>query len=178
MVGAWTMPYPGISADRTEEGLYTERTYIVATSRQLHSSPSPSSSIASGKSPQNEFRTGKRDIGTPGTSRELTGITRENPHEHYHCERWHDDLLQRLGQGPSRNPVARLAVELRHVGRPDAVSRRARLPSRGARSSWPWTIQPTVGWERHEWIRRRSSRSDQGLGSRGHHNGRPFDRRR
>src|SRR6185503_8421933 len=61
----------------------------------------------------------------------------EIAHEHDYDERRYDDLLQGLGQGPGRDPLARMALELGHVGRPDAVPRPARLPSRGPRSSWP-----------------------------------------
>ena len=102
----------------------------------------------------------------------------ETAHEHNHSERWHDDLLQGLGQGPGRHVLARMAPELRYVGRPDDVPRTARLPSRGTRPPWPWPIQPGLVRKRHGRVCRRSGSPDRGPGSQEHHDGGPLDWRR
>jgi hypothetical protein len=112
------------------------------------------------------------------SSRMQANLFRRHDDEHDHNQGWHDDLLQRLGQGPGRHLLARMAVELRYVGRPDVVSRTARLPSRGARSSWPRPIQPGVVRKRHGRVCRRSGSRDRGLGSQGHHDGGPLHWRR
>ena len=87
-------------------------------------------------------------------------------------------LLQRLGQRAGRHPLARMAPELRHVGRSDAVPRAVRLPGRGTRSAWPWPIQPGLVRKRHGRVCRRSGSRDRGLGPQGHHDGGPLDWRR
>src|SRR5258705_121682 len=71
-----------------------------------------------------------------------------------------------------------MAPELRYVGRPDAVPRTAWLPGRGARSSWPWPIEPGLVRKRHGRVCRRSGSRDRGPGSQGHHDGGPLDWRR
>ena len=110
----------------------------------------------------------------PGDRRPL----RRHAHEHDHGEGRHDDLLQGLGHGSGRHLLARLAVELGCLGRPDAVPRAARLPRRRPRSPWPWPIQPGVDRQRHGRLCRRPRRGDRGPGSHGHHDGRSLDRRR
>jgi len=78
---------------------------------------------------------------------------RRQGHEHDHNERRHDYLLLGLGQGPGHHLLRRMAPELQHVGRTDAVPRRAGIPRRGTRSSWPRAIQPGFVQKRHGWVR-------------------------
>src|SRR5437867_13263223 len=49
-------------------------------------------------------------------------------HGHDHHDRWHGDLLQGLGLGPSDRFQPRLAALGRRLGHPDAVLPAARLP--------------------------------------------------
>ena len=97
---------------------------------------------------------------------------------HDHHQGRHRDLLQGLGQRPGRHVLARLAAELRRVGRPDAVPRAERLPRRRARPARPWPVQPGLVRERHERLCRRSRGRDRGARSQGRHAGGPLHRRR
>src|SRR6267142_935051 len=81
--------------------------------------------------------------------------TRRALHEHDYYEGWHADLLQGLGEGPGRDVLARLAFELRHVGRTNAFPRAERLSRGCARSTWPWPVQSGLVRQRHERLCRR-----------------------
>ena len=89
-------------------------------------------------------RAGRRPHRPKGNPALRRGSFRRQAHEHDHDQGRHDDLLQGLGHRPGRHPLARLAAELRHVGRPDAVPGTARLPGRGPRSSRPRIPGPPV----------------------------------
>src|SRR2546422_10794848 len=80
----------------------------------------------------------------------------ENSYEHDYGKRWHDNLLQRLGQGPGRHVFARMAAEFGCMGRPTAVPRPEWFPRDCARPAWPRPLEPGLVRERHEWVRRRS----------------------
>jgi non-heme chloroperoxidase len=69
-------------------------------------------------------------------------------YEHDYGERWHNNLLQRLGQGPSRHVFAWLAAMFRRLGRPNALAGSERIPRCGARPAGPWPIQPSLVRER------------------------------
>src|SRR5688500_1281293 len=48
----------------------------------------------------------------PASSPRFAGrSSRRYAHEHDHSQGWHDDLLQGLGHGSGRDPLARMAVE-------------------------------------------------------------------
>src|SRR6185503_5085655 len=75
-------------------------------------------------------------------------LARRRSHEHHHREGWHDDLLQGLGHRPGRHVLARLATELRRLGRPDVVPRAERVPRGRARPARPWPLES--GLFRHD----------------------------
>src|SRR6266850_5719143 len=104
--------------------------------------------------------------------------TRRTLHEHDYYEGWHADLLQGLGEGPGRDVLPRLASELRHVGRTNALPRAERLSRGCARPTWPWPVQSGLVRQRHERLCRRSCGSDRSARSQGSHAGGPLHRRR
>ena len=97
-------------------------------------------------------------------------------YEHNHHQGRHRNLLQGLGQRPGRNVLARLAAELRRLGRPNAFPRAERLPRGRARPPWPWPVEPGLFGERHERLCRRSCSRDRGTRSQGRDAGGPLHR--
>ena len=83
------------------------------------------------------------------------GCTEEACDGHRHHERRCGDLLQGLGQRPSRRPEPRLAAERGQLGGADAVPRRRRLPLRRARPARPRALDPDLGRQRDGHLRRR-----------------------
>ena len=77
-----------------------------------------------------------------GYADDLAAVIEALDLEHGYNERWNDDLLQGLGQGPSRYVFARLALECRRVGWTNVLPREQRLPRGRARSTRPRPVQP------------------------------------
>src|SRR5262245_42319971 len=80
--------------------------------------------------------------------------TKERHHERDHSERWHNHLLQGLGQGAGCHVFTRMASEFGCVERPTSFSCPEWLSRGRPRPARPPPLEPSFVGQRHEWTRR------------------------